>query len=81
MEIITLRITNYKEKDGIVEAISADGMMSFLCRGIFDPKSKNALLNNPLTVADAEISEGKYKYPVIKSSMLIDSPLSGRGVR
>lgn len=78
MEIITLRITNYKEKDGIVEAISADGMMSFLCRGIFDPKSKNALLNNPLTVADVEISEGKYKYPVIKSSMLIDSPINPR---
>ena len=76
MEIITLKITNYKEKDGIIEAISSDGVISLLCRGIFDPKSSNACLNNPLTVADIETSEGKYKYPVVKSSMLISSPIN-----
>ena len=53
-------------------------MVSLLCRGIFDPKSKNALLNNPLTIADIETSDGKYKYPVIKSSMLINSPINPR---
>ncbi len=78
MEIITLRITTYKEKDGIVEAISPNGVISLLCRGIFDPKSKNALLNNPLTIADVELSEGKYKYPVIKASMLLNSPINPR---
>ena len=78
MEIITLRITNYKEKDGIIEAISTEGVISLLCRGIFDPKSKNALLNNPLTIADVETSEGKYKYPVVKSSLLITSPINPR---
>ena len=76
MEIITLRITNYKEKDGIIEAISSDGVISLLCRGVFDPKGKNALLNNPLTIADVETSEGKYKYPVISSSMLVLSPIN-----
>ena len=76
MEIITLRITNYKEKDGIIEALSLDGVMTLLCRGLFDPKSKNAFLNNPLTIADIETSEGKYKYPVIKSSMLINTPIN-----
>lgn len=76
MEIITLRITNYKEKDGIIEAISPDGVISLLCRGVFDPKSKNALLNNPLTIVDVETSSGKYKYPVINSSMLICSPIN-----
>ena len=78
MEIITLRITNYKEKDGIIEGITPKGVVSLLCRGIFDPKSKNAPLNNPLVIADIETSEGKYKYPVIKSSMLISSPINPR---
>ncbi len=78
MEIITLRIINYKEKDGIIEAISTDGVISLLCRGVFDSKSKNAFLNNPLTIADVEISEGKYKYPVINSSMLLTSSLNPR---
>lgn len=78
MEIITLRITSYKEKDGIVEALTPDGVNSFLCPGIFDPKSKNALLNNPLTIADIETSDGKYKCPVIKSSQLINSPINPR---
>lgn len=78
MEIITLKITNYKEKDGIIEAISPDGVISLLCRGIFDPKSKNAILNNPLTIADIETSSGKYKYPVISGSMLITSPINPR---
>ena len=76
MEIIVTRITTYKEKDGIVDSISGDGKMSFLVRGLFDPKSKNALLNNPLTIADVETSEGKYKYPVITSSMLLTSPIN-----
>ena len=76
MEIITLKITNYKEKDGIIEAISKDGVISLLCRGIFDPKSKNALLNNPLTIADVETSEGRYKYPVVSSSLLVTSPIN-----
>ena len=75
MEIIVLKVTAYKEKDGIIDAISEDGEMSFLVRGVFDPKSKNAFINNPLTIADVDFSEGKYKYPVIKSSMLIESPI------
>lgn len=76
MEIIVLRISNYKDKDGIVEAINESGQMSFLVRGIFDPKSKNALLNNPLTIADVELSESKGKYLNLKSSYLIESPIN-----
>ena len=78
MEIIVLKITPYKEKDGIIDAINEESKMSFLVRGLFDPKSKNAFLNNPLTIADIEISEGKYKYPIIKSSLLIKSPINPR---
>lgn len=76
MEIIVLKITPYKEKDGIIDAISEEGEQSFLVRGIFDPKSKNALLNNILTIANVEASEGKYKYPVISSSVLEVSPIN-----
>lgn len=76
MEVIILRITNYKEKDGIIEAINNNQIMSFLARGIFDPKNKNALLNNPLTIVDIEIKEDKYKYPLITSSSLIHTPIN-----
>ena len=75
MEIIILRISQYKEKDGIIEAISSEENLSFLARGIFDPKSKIALLNNPLTVADIELSEGKYAYKIIKSGTILLSPI------
>lgn len=78
MEIIILKVTAYKEKDGIIDAISEDSEMSFLVRGVFDPKSKNAFLNNPLTIADVDFSEGKYKYPVVKSSMLVETPINPR---
>lgn len=78
MEIIVLKVTAYKEKDGIIDAISEDGEMSFLVRGLFDPKSKNAFINNPLTIVDVDFSEGKYKYPVVKSSMMIESPINPR---
>lgn len=40
MKIIVLTINQYKEKDAIIEAISENGDITFLARGIFDPKSK-----------------------------------------
>ena len=76
MEIIILKISPYKEKDGIVDAISEEGHMSFLLRGVFDPKNKNAALNNPLTIAEVELAESKYKYPIIKSSMVLVNPIN-----
>lgn len=76
MEIIITRITNYKEKDGIIDAICKDGKTSFLVRSLFDPKNKNAALNNVLTVADVETSEGKYKYPIITGSKIVLSPIN-----
>ena len=44
MKIIVLSITPYKEKDGIVKAISENESLTFLARGIKDPKSKNSAL-------------------------------------
>lgn len=75
MKIIVLSITQYKEKDGIVDAISENGDITFLAKGIFDPKNKNAALNNSLVTADIELQEGNYKYPVLKSSSVIDNPM------
>lgn len=75
MKIVILSIVPYKEKDAIVEALSQDGEMSFLAKGILDPKNKNAALNNILTVADIETREGNYKYPVLKASSIICNPL------
>lgn len=75
MKVVILSITPYKEKDAIVEAISEKGDITFSVKGILDPKSKNASLNNPLTVAEIETREGNYKYPVLKSSSVIESPM------
>lgn len=74
MKIIVLTITQYKEKDGIIFGLSEDGVNSYSARGIFDPKNKNASINNPLTIADIELGSDRYKYPVIKNSKVLFSP-------
>ena len=75
MKIIVLTITQYKEKDGIIFALSEEGVVNYTARGMFDPKNKNAGLNNPLTIADVELGSDRYKYPIIKSSNILFSPL------
>ena len=52
MKIITLSIVPYKEKDAIIDAISEEGDITFLAKGIMDPKNKNASLNNILLIAE-----------------------------
>lgn len=76
MEIIILKINQYKEKDGIVDAISKDGKHTFLVRSLFDPKSQNAGLNNPLTIADVELNSNnaRYQHEVITSSVVLFTP-------
>ena len=75
MKIIVLTINQYKEKDAIITAISETETLTFLARGILNPKSKNAALNNPLTIADVELMEGNFKHPILKSSKVLSSPL------
>lgn len=75
MKIIVLTINPYKEKDAIVSAISHEGLITFLARGLKDPKSKNMTLNNTLTIADIELMEGDFKYPILKGSKQIFTPL------
>ena len=75
MKIIVISVTAYKEKDGILTALTEEGMKSFTVRGIQDPKSKNVYLNNACTVADVEVGNDKFKYPMIKNSVILESPL------
>ena len=75
MKIIVLTNATYKEKDAIITAITQTGTIIFTARGIKDPKSKNIVLNNPLTIADIELIDGDFKYPVLKGSKEIFSPL------
>lgn len=75
MKVIVLTNNLYKEKDAIITAVSQSETITFLARGIKDPKSKNSLLNNPLTIVDIELIEGDYKYPQLKASKEILSPL------
>ena len=76
MKIIVISITQYKEKDGIINAISEEGAITFLARGIFDPKNKNAGINNNLVIADIELSEGNFKYPTLKTCSILLTPMS-----
>ena len=75
MKIIVLTINPYKEKDAIVTAINEKETITFLARGIKDPKSKNSVLNNALTIADIELMDGDFKYPILKSSKPLFSSL------
>ena len=75
MKIIVLTINPYKEKDAIVSAITHEGLITFLARGLKDPKSKNMALNNSLSIADIDLMEGDFKYPILKGSKPIFTPL------
>lgn len=75
MKIIILSINPYKEKDAIITAISEKETITFLARGIKDPKSKNSALNNPMTIADIELMDGDFKYPILKSSKQLFSSM------
>ena len=76
MKIVVISITQYKEKDGIVNAVSKDGALTFLARGILDPKNKNSSINNNLVIADIELTEGKSKYPTLKTCDILTTPMS-----
>ena len=75
MKIIILSINPYKEKDAIISAISQSEDITFLARGIKDPKSKNSAINNPLMIADAELMDGDFKYPILKNFKELFMPL------
>ena len=75
MKVIVLTINPYKEKDAVISAINETEYITFLAKGIRDPKNKNAAINNPLTIADIELMDGNFKYPILKSSKPIFTPL------
>ena len=75
MKIIILSVTKYKEKDAIINAISETGYLSLTAKGILDPKCKNHELNNILNIVDVDFIEGDYKYPIIKRSKIVFSPV------
>ena len=75
MKIIVLSISPYREKDAVISAISEDSFITFLARGIGNPKSKNIAINNALTIADIELMDGNFKHPILKSSKQLFTPL------
>lgn len=79
MQIIVLGITPYKEKDGIVHAISYKETIDFLVKGLFSSKNKYNCLNLNLARANVEMLDGKsYRYPVLKDLTDIKSPLPSK---
>ena len=75
MKVIILSNNSYKEKDAIITAISRSETITFLAKGIKDPKSKNSVLNNSLMVADIELMDGDFKFPILKSAKELFLPL------
>lgn len=75
MKIVIISITQYKEKDAIIDAIYEEGEMTFLAKGVLSPKNKNASINNLFSIADVELQEGNYKFPILKNTSLILNPL------
>ena len=50
LDVIILRVTDYKENDALISTISADhGMMSFIAKGLLKPESKNAAACQPFS--------------------------------
>ena len=74
MKLIILNVVPYKENDAIVTALSEEKLITFNARGILKASSKNVAINNPLIVADIELSESKSKFLTLKSSCVILSP-------
>ena len=64
MKLIILSKKDYKEKDSIITGINDEELITFSVKGLSSPKSKNAILANPLIIADVNMKEGNYKYPI-----------------
>lgn len=76
MKIIVLSKTDYKEKDIICDAISETESLSFRLPRANDAKSPYLWMNNPLTIAEVEFGDKRFKYPPVKEAKLISSPLT-----
>ena len=75
MKVIILSSSTYKEKDAVVSAISDNSFITFLAKGVNGPKSKNIPINNALTIADIELMDGNFKYPILKAATPLFTPL------
>ena len=75
MKIIVLGNSKYKENDYIYNAISAGEYFSFKACGGQSNKSPYLWLNNPLTIAEVEFGDKRFKYPALKEAKLISSPM------
>lgn len=76
MEVIILKIVQYKEKDAIVTAFNDEQRISFLAKRISDPKNINASIATPLVVVDISLNEDKnYKHSLLKSSKVLFTPM------
>ncbi len=73
LEGIVLRITPFKEKDAMVNLLTASGTFSFLARGIMSLDSKNAASLTQYAYSRFEFSEGKSTGLSLKNGTLIRS--------
>lgn len=76
MKIIVLSHSDYKEKDAIYDAISETESLSFKLNHVKSGSSPYLWMNNPMTIAEIEFGDRRYKYPPVKDAKLLFSPLN-----
>lgn len=72
-EGIVLRVTPFKEKDAMVNVLTASGIFSFMARGILSLDSKNAASLTQYAFSRFEFSEGKGTGLSLKNGTLLKS--------
>ncbi len=76
MNVIILKSSAYKEKDGIIHCLSKDKTIDILVKSLYSKKGKYNSLNISLLRANIELNESKnYRYPLLLDVGEIDSPL------
>lgn len=73
IEGISLLISKYKDKDGILNILTKNGLYSVLGRGIFNFKSKIFSFSSPFLHAKFEIYKGNVGGYKLKSGTIISS--------
>ncbi len=78
MDLVILSISQYKEKDAVITAISERETITFLAKGVFNEKKvENTVLNTPGLEIDASFLDNKqYKHLVLKDYTIINTPLN-----
>ena len=77
MKYITLQVTPYQEKNGIITAFNEEGVITFKVPGLLSNKNQFYMLNTPLSLIEPTFSPSKRgNSHILKEVEILFSPLS-----